>query len=71
MYSETIVPTSEKIEISIPKSYINKKLHISIIPISPKSEKSKFAKYFGVMKIENIDYEIEDIRNQWERNIIS
>lgn len=65
MFKETINSSEQNIVISIPKSYLNRELVISIIPKGKK--KRSFEKYFGIMKTENIDIDIKDLRNQWDR----
>ena len=66
MYNETINPKSQTIKLKIPKSLINQELEVIIIP---KGKKKKLDKYFGVMKIDDIDNEIKKVRSEWERNI--
>jgi len=62
MYSKIIRAKNEKIVLSIPKRFVNKDLIINIYPLKKQTNITKFNKYFGIMKIENLEEEINKIR---------
>ncbi|HOF02298.1 MAG TPA: hypothetical protein PK385_10305 [Spirochaetota bacterium] len=63
MLIDTMVPKEERIELIIPKKFLNKKIKIIISEAS----KSNYDDYFGIMNVNNIDEEIDKIRNEWDR----
>ena len=65
MVRQLIIPEKDEIKIRIPKDYVNHQIEISIDLL--KSNDSNFDKYFGIMNTENLDKEIENLRNEWER----
>lgn len=62
--------TERKVTIDIPEDFDANEVEVIVMPYNDVKEKEQdvdFSKYFGVMDIENVDEEIDSIRNEWGR----
>lgn len=65
---EVRIVSDRKITIDLPEYFDKKEIEIIIIPYNDKRRKPvNFNKFFGVMKVENLDEEIRKLRGEWER----
>ena len=79
MVRTSITPDQTDVHISVPKSYIGRKLEVLLYPVDElisgsdeKPLKKKPSDYFGTMSDEEAEMlrkHVEQSRNEWERNI--
>jgi hypothetical protein len=79
MVKTSITPEQTDIHLSVPQSYVGRKLEVLLYPvdeltsgIAPKSPKKKPSDYAGTLSTEEgekFHEYLKEIRNEWSRNL--
>ena len=55
--------------LNLPKEYVSAELEVKVkvLKKTPVKKMSKFDTFFGVMKLDNLDEEIQSLRDNWKQ----